>query len=96
MPLLTVVANFQVPSDQTDHVKTELEKLLPISRREDGCIQYDLHENLNDDGHFLLYETWESRALWERHAKAPHISAFLKATKDVDVELTVHQMKHVD
>lgn len=96
MALLTIVANFRAQPETVDLVRTELGKLLPVSRKENGCIQYDLHEDLKDAGHFLLYETWESRALWEHHVKAPHIAAFLKATKDTELKITIYEMKHVD
>lgn len=43
MATLTIVANIKARADQIDLVKTELEKLIDISRAEEGCINYDLH-----------------------------------------------------
>ena len=41
MTRLTVVANIHANPDQIDLVKAELEKLVPITRAEEGCIQYE-------------------------------------------------------
>ena len=45
MSKLTIVAHIHANPDKIDLVKAELEKLLPITRAEEGCIQYDLHQN---------------------------------------------------
>jgi len=41
---LTIVANVTAKADKIDLVKTELEKLIDITRAEEGCLQYDLHQ----------------------------------------------------
>ncbi|MEO0854181.1 MAG: antibiotic biosynthesis monooxygenase, partial [Cyanobacteria bacterium J06648_11] len=42
MPKLTIVATILANSNHIELVKTELEKLVPITQKEAGCIQYDL------------------------------------------------------
>ena len=48
-----------------------------------------------DDGFFVFYETWETRALWQGHMNAPHLAAYLVATKDVVEKFTVTEMTKV-
>ncbi len=43
MANLTIVANIQARAERIELVKAELQKLIEITRAEDGCIQYDLH-----------------------------------------------------
>ncbi len=53
MSTLTVVATIEATPDSIDLVKAELQKLIPITRAEDGCIQYDLHQD--NENPCLLY-----------------------------------------
>ena len=53
---LTIVANIEAKSDKIDFVKAELEKLIHITRSEDGCLQYDLHQDNENPAHFMFYE----------------------------------------
>lgn len=95
MPKLTVVANITANPDKIDLVKAELEKLIPITLKEPGCIQYDLHQDNEDPAHFLFFENWESRELWQVHMKAPHLAAYLAATEGAVTEFTLHEMSQV-
>jgi len=95
MSKLTIVANIQANPDKIDLVKAELEKLLPITRAEAGCIQYDLHQDNEDPAHFTFYENWESRDLWQTHMNAPHLAAYMEATHGAVVEFTLSEMTHI-
>jgi len=95
MPKLTVVANIQANPDKIDLVKAELLKLIPITRAEQGCLQYDLHQDNEDPAHFLFFENWESRELWQVHMSAPHLGAYLAATEGAVAEFTLHEMSRI-
>jgi quinol monooxygenase YgiN len=56
MAKLTIVANITAKADKIDLVKTELEKLIDITRAEEGCINYDLHQDNENPAHFMFYE----------------------------------------
>ena len=79
MANLTIVANIHAKADKIDLVKSELLKLIPITRAEKGCINYDLHQDNENPAHFTFYENWESRALWQDHMNAPYLAAYLAA-----------------
>ncbi len=61
MAPLTIVANIKAKADKIDLVKAELEKLIDITRSEEGCLQYDLHQDNENPAHFLFYETYVLR-----------------------------------
>ncbi|MEM7167053.1 MAG: putative quinol monooxygenase [Planctomycetota bacterium] len=95
MSKLTIVANIRANTDRVELVKAELEKLIPITRAEAGCLQYDLHQDHEDPAHFMFYENWESRDLWQDHMNAPHLAAYLKATEGAVADFTVNEMSHI-
>lgn len=96
MPKLTIVANITAKADKIDLVKGELEKLIPITLAEEGCLNYDLHQDNENPAHFLFYENWETRELWQAHMGNQHLADFLTATEGAIEELSVNEMTQVN
>lgn len=95
MSKLTIVANIHAKHDKIDLVKGELEKLIPITRAEEGCIQYDLHQDNENPAHSMFYENWESRELWQTHMSAPHLADYTDATKGAVAEFSLNEMSQI-
>lgn len=95
MAKLTIVANIKAKADKVDLVKAELLKLIDITRAEQGCINYDLHQDNENPAHFVFYENWESRELWQAHMGNTHLSDYLKATEGAVENFTVNEMTHI-
>ena len=95
MSKLTIVAHITAKSDAIEFVKTELEKLIPITRAEEGCINYDLHQDNENPAHFMFYENWESRELWQMHMNNRHLKEYIAATDGMVEVFTVHEMTHL-
>ena len=92
MPKLTIIANITAKSDKIEFVKAELKKLINITRSEEGCLLYNLHQDNENPAHFLFYENWESRELWQTHMSAQHLQDYIAAT-DGSIEIfTLHEM----
>lgn len=95
MSKLTIVANIKAAPGKIDLVKAELEKLIPITRAEAGCIQYDLHQDNDNPAHFMFYENWESRELWQAHMSAQQLSDYMSATEGAIANFMLNEMTHV-
>ena len=96
MSNLTIVADIKARPALAQLVKNELVKLIPLTRGEAGCIQYDLHQDNADPSHFIFYENWESRELWQAHMNAPHLAAYLQATEGAVEAFTLHEMTRTE
>ncbi|MFT5063323.1 MAG: quinol monooxygenase YgiN [Gammaproteobacteria bacterium] len=77
---LTIIARIEALPDQIELVKSELLKLVGPTLQENGCIQYDLHQDNKNPAVFFFYENWESRGLSKQHMKSRHLADFMKAT----------------
>lgn len=95
MSKLTIVAHVRAKSDQSDFVKAELLKLIDITRAEKGCINYDLHQDNNNPAHFLFYENWESRELWQTHMNNKHLKDYMAATEGSVEDFTLYEMTQI-
>ncbi len=92
---LTILAQITAAPGKEDLLRSELEKLVPVTRAEAGCLQYDLHADNENPGFFLFYENWESRELWQDHMKAPHLAAFRQATEGAVANLVLNEMTKI-
>lgn len=83
---LTVVARVKANPGKEQSVRQGLLALIEPTRREPGCIRYDLHESLDDPALFVFYENWTSKAALDAHLATPHVQAFLKRTDELLAE----------
>ena len=95
IPTLTIVANITAKSDKIDLVKVGLEKLIDITRSEEGCLQYDLHQDNENPSHFMFYENWESRELWQKHMGVQHLKDYMAATEGEVEEFVLNEMTQI-
>lgn len=93
--VLTILAQITAVEGKEDLVRTELEKLVDVTRAEAGCLQYDLHVDNEAPGFFVFYENWQSRDLWQAHMNAPHLAAYLKATEGAVANFVVNEMTKI-
>jgi len=94
-PVVVVVATVRVNPEHVSAVEPALRKLVPVTRAEEGCLNYDLHRDRADPAVFVFHETWESEAHLDRHLQAPHIQAFVDATAGMIAELDVKRLDRI-
>lgn len=92
MSQLTIVANIKAKADKIEFVKAELLKLVEVTRTEEGCINYDLHQDNANPAHFMFYENWQSRELWQAHMGNQHIAEYAAAVEGAVVEFVLNEM----
>jgi quinol monooxygenase YgiN len=74
---ITVVATFEARTGKETELKQALIGLVAPTRKEAGCINYDLHASPENRAKFLFHENWASQAHLDAHLKSPHIAALL-------------------
>ena len=76
-PRLTIHAELRAKPGQEATLRELLLGLIEPTRKEAGCLQYDLHEDNDQAGLFFFYENWVSRAHLDAHLASPHVGALL-------------------
>jgi quinol monooxygenase YgiN len=69
---VTLVVILRAKQGQEFLLEAELSALIAPTRREEGCLTYDLHRALEIPGAFLLHEVWATREHHRLHTKTPH------------------------
>jgi len=71
--IITVIAEIKAKPGREEDVKKALLALIGPTREEEGCIDYDLHESLEQPGQFLFYENWINDAALNAHLETAHL-----------------------
>jgi quinol monooxygenase YgiN len=53
-------------------------KLSEVSRKEPGCIMYQVHRHKTDTRRFFIYEQYKDDAALEAHRAAPHFLQYAR------------------
>jgi quinol monooxygenase YgiN len=69
---VTLIVLLKSREGQEPLLEAELRALVGPTRREQGCITYDLHRGSDVPGAFLLHEVWASRDHHRLHTQTPH------------------------
>jgi len=93
MASIVVIAKISVVIGQAQKIKPELKKIIQHTLEEDGCIQYDCHQDVDDPHQFYFYEIWKSKAHLTAHSQSPHIKAFGATTNDMIAGFEMSVMK---
>jgi quinol monooxygenase YgiN len=69
---VTLIVNLRAREAQELLLEAELRALVGPTRREQGCLTYDLYRGADLLGAFLLHEVWASREHHRLHTQTPH------------------------
>ncbi|MHB8502324.1 MAG: putative quinol monooxygenase [Candidatus Acidiferrales bacterium] len=69
---VTLIVQLRPREGQETLLQAELRALIGPTRKEDGCLVYDLHRSVEATSAFLLHEVWASREAHSRHTNTPH------------------------
>jgi quinol monooxygenase YgiN len=69
---VTLIVLLRPREGQEMLLEAELRALVGPTRKEDGCLTYDLHRSAEGPSAFLLHEAWASREAHARHTNTQH------------------------
>jgi quinol monooxygenase YgiN len=82
---VVVMGTLRFPPENMDRVKPHLRRLIEATVRHDGCIAYDVAEDLLEPGLLRFSELWPDFATLERHLGAPHIAPWREVSAALGV-----------
>jgi quinol monooxygenase YgiN len=84
--IIVLIARLKVKADKVDEAKSAALKIVANSRSEQGCINYNIHQSIEDETVFFWYETWANKAAIDKHFSTPHFQGFFKVVEQVAAE----------
>lgn len=78
--MIYVVATLTIKSGSMAAVVAAAKPCIEATRRETGCLAYDLHSSITDENTLVFVEKWETREHLTAHSKQPHLAAWREAS----------------
>jgi len=69
---VTLIVILRAREGQETLLEAELRAMVGPTRKEEGCLRYDLHRSIDTPGALLLHEVWTSRDAHTEHTHSPH------------------------
>lgn len=70
---IVCVARFVAKEDKLDELLQELYALIEPTRKEEGCIRYELNQSVDDPKVMTFVEKFKDKAAIESHGNMPYI-----------------------
>ncbi len=77
--MIIVIARLVIKPGSIPHLIGPAKLCIAETRKEAGCIAYDLFTSTTDPEGLMFVERWESREALSRHARTPHVAAWREA-----------------
>lgn len=85
-PKVSVMGTLKFPPAKLPEVRPHLLRLVEATRKADGCLAYDVAEDLFEPGLIRFSELWPDRESLERHLQAPHIEPWRTAAMELGLQ----------
>lgn len=83
---ITLVARLKVRENTIEETKKAALKIVPDSRAEAGCLNYDIHQAIDDPTVFVWHETWKNKAAIDEHFETVFFREFFAKVEPFAVE----------
>lgn len=79
---LKIIAVMKVKADAVEALKPIFQAVVTGSQEEEGCISYNLYQDIADPTKFVMVEEWKSQAAIDFHNTTEHYKTFKAASAD--------------
>ncbi len=74
---ISVITRMKVKSGKEDEFLTECNHFFKETRKESGCVLYDLYVNCKDGKFCIFHEAWKDQEAINKHINSSHFSDFM-------------------
>lgn len=83
---INITAVIKSLPDKADDMKVILEELAVESNKEEACMQYDMHRDIDEPNVFIFHEIWKDSASLDVHNNSAHVLKFKEVSKTILLE----------
>ena len=82
---IAVLGYLRFPAERMDEVRPHLRAVVKATYEHDGCIAYDVGEDVLEPGLLRFSELWPDQESLTRHGQAPHMEPWRAAVRSCGV-----------
>ena len=83
---LFMCARFQAKPEHVIELRTRLIEMVKLTHKEEGCLFYNLHVDINHESTFYFLEGWRDQESLEFHNSTPYIQAIIMDAPRLSVD----------
>ena len=83
---IVLVARLKVKNEMIDEAKQAALAIVADSRAEEGCVNYDIHQAIDDPTVFIWHETWKNKAAIDEHFETDFFKDFSAKVEKIAAE----------
>jgi quinol monooxygenase YgiN len=83
---IVLVARLKVKDDAIEEAKKAALEIVAASRAEEGNLNYDIHQAIDDPTVFVWHETWKNKAAIDEHFETDFFKEFFAKVQDFAAE----------
>jgi len=95
MTELKIIATIELKPQYIQEVLSAIHKVVDETRKEEGNISYDLHENVNNQLVYTIFEVWKSQEAIDLHNASAHFNEFKNAIEGKIEKLDIDIIKKI-
>lgn len=77
--MIYLIATLEIKPGSLPEIMAAVTPCIEATRKETGCISYDLVHSLTDENTLMFIERWKDKAALDAHFQEPHLIAWRKA-----------------
>lgn len=91
--MIFVVSKSMVREDKVAEYKQQVVRLIQETRKEEGCISYDLCEDMDNPNILTFIEKWEDKQALDLHMKTVHFMEIVPKLRELreSAELNIYR-----
>ncbi|MBT2732032.1 putative quinol monooxygenase [Carnobacterium sp. ISL-102] len=75
-------ASFFIKEDQRENFLSDTKELISATRKEEGCLAYNLYESLEERNAFIMVELWKDQAAINNHNQSSLLQSLFSKIAD--------------
>jgi (4S)-4-hydroxy-5-phosphonooxypentane-2,3-dione isomerase len=76
--MIVLAVTWIAKSGREEEAAALFRTLTELSRKEPGCLMYQVHRSQKDRGRFLIYEQYRNEAALDLHRNSPHFLEYAR------------------
>jgi quinol monooxygenase YgiN len=86
---------FLAKRDCIEELKELLKSTIEESKKEDGCLMYEVFQTKSNPVEFIVIDSWESEEALNKHYETSHYSNFINNFKQYNAHIEPFELEHL-
>lgn len=86
---------FLAKRDCIEELKELLKSTIEESKKEEGCLMYEVFQTKSNPVEFIVIDSWESEEALNKHYETSHYSNFINNFKQYNAHIEPFELEHL-